>query len=76
MKKEAEIIELIGTMHRLNRTERAINDTYGPKQYTKARRQLPGKRKWKNKESQYDKLRNHILITRFNTRSKLNSLMR
>lgn len=75
MNKQEQVHEALDTLRRLARTERAIDDTYGPKQKTKARRKLPGNRKWKNKEQQYSKLRNHILITRFNTKSKLGRLI-
>ena len=55
--KDALILQEEEDIRILNgRTRRAINDTYGPKQRTKFRRKLPGKRSWKNKENQYRKL--------------------
>lgn len=55
--KDALILQEEEDIRLLNqRTRRAINDTYGPKQRTKFRRKLPGKRHWKNKEVQYRKL--------------------
>ena len=55
--KDALILQEEEDIRLLNgRTRRAINDTYGPKQRTKFRRKLPGKRSWKNKENQYRKL--------------------
>jgi hypothetical protein len=49
--QEEEDIRLLN-----GRTRRAIQDTYGPKQRTKFRRKLPGKRHWKNKDVVYRKL--------------------
>lgn len=55
--KDALILQEEEDIRLLNgRTRRAINDTYGPKQPTKFRRKLPGKRHWKNKEEVYRKL--------------------
>jgi hypothetical protein len=52
------------------RTNRAIHDTYGPKQATKFRRKLPGKRKWKNKNQQYKQLTADMTVRRFNKKQK------
>lgn len=69
--EEALALEAWEEQRRLNKnTERAISDTYGAKQATKARRKLPGKRKWKNKESQYAKLRGQMAVKQFNLKSK------
>jgi hypothetical protein len=55
--KDALILQEEEDIRLLNgRTRRAISSTYGPKQRTKFRRKLPGKRSWKNKENQYRKL--------------------
>ena len=65
--KDAEILEAYEDQQIINRnTDRAISDTYGPKQPTKARRKLPGKRKWKNKELQYAPLRGQMTSKLFN----------
>lgn len=55
---------------RERRINRAIDDTYGPKQATKKRRKLPGKRKWKNKNEQYKMLRAGLTKDRFNKKQK------
>jgi hypothetical protein len=52
------------------RTRHAISGTYGPKQPTKARRKLPGKRKWKNKEKQYAVLDGQMTVKEFNLKQK------
>lgn len=55
--KDALILQEEEDIRILNgRTRKAISDTYGPKQRTKFRRKLPGKRSWKNKENEYRKL--------------------
>lgn len=55
--KDALILQEEEDIRLLNgRTRKAIGDTYGPKQRTKFRRKLPGKRSWKNKENEYRKL--------------------
>ena len=55
--KDALILQEEEDIRLLNgRTRKAISDTYGPKQRTKFRRKLPGKRSWKNKENEYRKL--------------------
>lgn len=55
--KDALILQEEEDIRLLNgRTRKAISATYGPKQRTKFRRKLPGKRSWKNKENQYRKL--------------------
>lgn len=53
----AKLNEAYGVVLLCDRTEAAINQTYGKKQATKARRKLPGNRKWKDKEKQYATLR-------------------
>lgn len=52
------------------RTERVLDDTYGPKSPTKKRRKLPGKRKWKNKNQQHKMIRAQLARERYNKRSK------
>lgn len=49
--QEEEDIRLVN-----GRTRRAIQDTYGKKSPTKKRRKLPGKRSWKDKSVQYQKI--------------------
>lgn len=67
---EAQALEEWEKQRLLNRnTERAINQTYGPKSRTKARRKLPGKRKWKNKEEQYKVLRGQMVAKEYNLKS-------
>lgn len=62
MSKELSIIDALilqeeEDVRLLNgRTRKAINHSYGPKQPTKFRRNLPGKRHWKNKDVEYRKL--------------------
>lgn len=67
---------------RRKRTEQAIGQTYksefqsnsiredrgrkSNKPFTKARRKLPGKRKWKNKVDQYFLLKTRMYVGRFN----------
>lgn len=64
---DAQILEDYEEQQILNHnTNKAISDTYGPKQPTKARRKLPGKRKWKNKDQQYAKLRCQMTTKLFN----------
>lgn len=55
---------------RARNTRRAIQDTYGPKQATKFRRKLPGKRKWKNKQKQYAVLEGRMTAQNFNRKQK------
>lgn len=57
---------------RHRRTRHAIHDTYGPKQPTKFRRKLPGKRKWKNKTAQYAVLEGQMTKDQFNSTQKFN----
>ena len=65
--KDAQILEDYEDQQVLNHnTEKAISQTYGPKQPTKARRKLPGKRKWKNKDQQYAALRGQMTAKLFN----------
>jgi hypothetical protein len=52
------------------RTRRAIHDTYGPKQATKKRRKLPGKRTWKDKRRQYARLEGQMAVKEFNGKKK------
>lgn len=52
------------------RTRHAISQTYGPKQPTKARRKLPGKRKWKNKEQRYAVLEGQMVTKEFNLKQQ------
>lgn len=54
----------------VKRTRHAIHGTYGPKQPTKFRRKLPGKRKWKNKDKQYAELEGRMTAQAFNHRQK------
>lgn len=67
---------------RRKRTEQAIGQTYksefqsdserkdrgrkSEKPFTKSRRKLPGKRKWKNKVQQYFTLKTQMFVARFN----------
>ena len=65
--KDAQILEDYEDQQVLiHNTEKAISQTYGPKQPTKARRKLPGKRKWKNKDQQYAALRGQMTAKLFN----------
>ena len=67
--KDAQILEDLEEQQRLNRiTSHAISQTYGPKQPTKFRRKLPGKRKWKNKDAVYASLRGRMTAREFNKR--------
>lgn len=52
------------------RTRHAIRQTYGKKSPTKARRKLPGKRHWKNKEEQYAKLEGQMTAQSFNRKQR------
>lgn len=52
------------------RTSHAIDQTYGKKSPTKARRKLPGKRKWKNKEAQYAPLKGQMIAKEFNLKQQ------
>lgn len=74
-KQVDELYEAQGVLLRNQRTERAISDTYGPKQQTKHRRKLPGKRVWKDKEKQYSKLKTQMLVSNFNANSKIRSIL-
>lgn len=71
-KQQTRKEKAIADMQQVARTEMCINQTYGPKQPTKARRKLPGKRKWKNKEAQYSKLKTKLLVKKMNARFALN----
>lgn len=67
--QDAMILENYEQVQRTNaRTARAIKDTYGPKQPTKFRRKLPGKRKWKNKSLQYAKVSGQMIAKEFNAK--------
>ena len=67
--KDAQILEDLEEQQRLNRiTDHAISQTYGPKQPTKFRRKLPGKRHWKNKSTQYAVVRGQMVSREFNKR--------
>ena len=71
-----ELERLENRSHRRSRTRRAIDDTYGPKQQTKARRKLPGKRRWKNKAKQYEPLRTQMSVDDFNDRKKAEKVLK
>lgn len=69
--EEAHVLELWERDDKMfARTRHAIHNTYGPKQATKARRKLPGKRKWKNKEAQYAVLEGQMTVKSFNNKQK------
>lgn len=57
------------------RTRRAIHDTYGPKSPTKKRRKLPGKRSWKDKKKQYQKLEGQMTVNEFNHKSRASKII-
>jgi hypothetical protein len=67
-KKDQQIVDDFADMSRKHyRTSRAIEQTYNTeKRPTKARRKLPGKRKWKNKEKQYAVIRGQMTMESFN----------
>jgi len=68
---DAQVLEDYEQVQLKNRrTRAAIRDTYGPKQPTKFRRQLPGKRKWKNKDKQYAILEGQMTVKEFNHKNK------
>lgn len=69
--EEAHILELWENDDKMfARTRHAIRNTYGRKQPTKARRKLPGKRKWKNKEQQYAVLEGQMTVKSFNNKQR------
>ena len=69
--EEANILELWERDDKtIRRTRHAIHQTYGKKSPTKARRKLPGKRKWKNKEQQYAVLEGQMTVKSFNNKQR------
>lgn len=62
--------EMEQTFQKTKRTRRAISDTYGVKSYTKKRHKLKGKRKWKNKQAQYNELEGALTVQEYNARQE------
>jgi hypothetical protein len=75
IKDALQLEEYEQTQIKNSRTRRAIHDTYGEKQPTKARRKLPGKRKWKNKTEQYKVLEGRMTAKEFNLKQRASKII-
>lgn len=62
------------TKRKLDEDEREFRTSNRP--FTKKRRALPGKRRWKNKDTQYVKLQGQMTVESFNKKQKADAALK